>query len=224
MKLEEIDTLAISHLHLDHVGGMKAQRAGTFRLSREKVELPDWKVYAPTDMKREGVEIVKVESATPLGGGITALPPLSRKLWMMGNVAEMSLAVSVRGFGLVVVLGCGHPGLERTLDLAEKEMDSAPAAIVGGLHFPVDGSRVSFLGIPVQKYLGIGPKPWPTLTPEDANRAARLCKDRGLRRMVASGHDTSDVGLEEFRAVFGDDFSVVRVGEPIRFGGGNPSE
>jgi len=44
---KEIDMIFFSHLHLDHVGGMKNQKDKTFSLSQGSVELGSIPVYAP---------------------------------------------------------------------------------------------------------------------------------------------------------------------------------
>jgi hypothetical protein len=38
-------------------------------------------------------------------------------------IAEQALVINVRGLGLVLVTGCGHPCIERTLVVAEMVLD-----------------------------------------------------------------------------------------------------
>lgn len=44
-----------------------------------------------------------------IGPGMAVLPPLPRMLFWIGYVTEQVLVVNVRGFGLVLISGCGHP-------------------------------------------------------------------------------------------------------------------
>jgi 7,8-dihydropterin-6-yl-methyl-4-(beta-D-ribofuranosyl)aminobenzene 5'-phosphate synthase len=46
---------------------------------------------------------------------MAVLPPLPRMLFWAGAVSEQVLVVNVRGFGLVLISGCGHPPIERIL-------------------------------------------------------------------------------------------------------------
>jgi hypothetical protein len=68
---------------------------------------------------------------------MAVLPPLPRMLFWPGYIAEQALVVNVRGFGLVLITGCGHPPIERMLGVAEQVLDVPIRAVVGGLHLPV---------------------------------------------------------------------------------------
>ncbi len=64
-----------------------------------------------------------VERLIPEGTGLTGEPGVSyliraggmRVLFWPGYVTEQALVVNVRGFGLVLVSGCGHPRIEQIL-------------------------------------------------------------------------------------------------------------
>jgi hypothetical protein len=67
-------------------------------------------------------------------------------LFWTGTIAEQALVVNVRGFGLVLVSGCGHPPIERIIEVPI-------AAVVGGMHLPVQAIgtppvRQAVLGTP----------------------------------------------------------------------------
>ena len=64
------------------------------------------------------------------------LPPLPAVLFAPGPVLEQALVINVRGFGPVVVTGCGHPPMERILGVTEDVLDLPIRAVVG-LHLPV---------------------------------------------------------------------------------------
>ncbi len=221
--LDSIDAVAISHLHLDHVGGIVNQRNKTFRLSGESVERKKWKGYVPTAMHHPVVPLQEIGIRTEIFPDVFLLPPLERDLWLMGTIREMALVVRVKDYGLVVVVGCGHPTVPRILEQVKQEFGEYPVAVVGGLHFPVDGSRIRKFGIPLQKYLGTGPRPIPTLKIEDAREAAMTLDRCGVQRVELSGHDTSDIGIKTFREVLGDRLTVIEVGKVIRFASSRPS-
>ena len=46
--LHDLDAVVISHLHADHVGGIRAMRAGTFSFSAEPLEPRGWRIGAGT--------------------------------------------------------------------------------------------------------------------------------------------------------------------------------
>jgi 7,8-dihydropterin-6-yl-methyl-4-(beta-D-ribofuranosyl)aminobenzene 5'-phosphate synthase len=55
---------------------------------------------------------------------VALLPPLPAALFWDGRpVLEQALAVNVRGVGLVLVSGCGHPGTAAMLDLAQEVLE-----------------------------------------------------------------------------------------------------
>jgi 7,8-dihydropterin-6-yl-methyl-4-(beta-D-ribofuranosyl)aminobenzene 5'-phosphate synthase len=51
-------------------------------------------------------------------------------LFWLGPVEEQGLIVNVRGFGLVLLSGCGHPPIERTLAVAERVLDIPVQGVV----------------------------------------------------------------------------------------------
>ena len=117
----------------------------------------------------------------------------------------------------VAMVGCGHPGIPAILDQVEAYCGEPPAAVVGGLHYPVNGSRLHLLGIPLQKYFGIGPRPFPSLTLSDARHGAETMRRRGVERLALSGHDSTDEAMHVFEEIFGDNYETIEVGREIRF-------
>ena len=51
VSFEDLDFLFFSHLHLDHVGGMREYKNSQFSISRGPVELPAIPTFAPTKME-----------------------------------------------------------------------------------------------------------------------------------------------------------------------------
>src|SRR3974377_2191136 len=65
-----------------------------------------------------------------------ALPPLPRMLFWAGYVTEQALVVNVRGFGLVLISGCGHPRIEQILGVTERVLDVPIKDVDGAGHLP----------------------------------------------------------------------------------------
>jgi 7,8-dihydropterin-6-yl-methyl-4-(beta-D-ribofuranosyl)aminobenzene 5'-phosphate synthase len=140
---------------------------------------------------------------------------MERAIWLSGPVAEQALLVYVRGKGPVMIVGCGHPQLERLLDRAQAVTGAPLYGIVGGLHFPVTGSRV---GKGRQNIIGNGKLPWQRITRQEARRAAEMLRDLDLGLVALSAHDSCDWTLEIFQRALGDRYRAVRVGETINVG------
>ena len=60
--------------------------------------------------------------------GVVVLRPLYGPPW------EQALAVNVEGYGLVVLVGCSHPGVVRIVGEAARETGVRPGLVIGGFH------------------------------------------------------------------------------------------
>lgn len=210
--LDDLDCVAISHLHADHVGGARSQFAHTFSLGREHPVPRALTAYVPTEMTHPHADLCVVDQTRVIGRGVALLPPLPRMLFWLGPIAEQALVVNVRGRGLVVVTGCGHPEIERTLAAAEKVVDAPVHAVIGGLHLPVHP-----LGTPLlpQAVLGNPNWPWRPISEADAWAVVAAIDERGPGLVALSGHDSTPWTIEAFGQAFGDAYRTVRVGEEI---------
>lgn len=110
-----IDELFLSHIHFDHVGG----------LSSFLNENSNVKVYAPSPLRgiRPAREVVYVDQ--PL-----QLSQYFHSTGLLNNI-EQSLAIETEK-GLVIVVGCSHPGVENILKAVTPY--GPPYALIGGLH------------------------------------------------------------------------------------------
>lgn len=214
--LGALDAVVISHLHPDHVGGVRAVRERTFRISREVSVPDDVPAFVPTPMTHDRAEVVPVQGPRVIAPGVALLPPLPRAMFWLGPVAEQGMIVNVRGFGLVLVTGCGHPPIERMLGVAERVLDVPIAAVVGGLHLPVHALGTPFM---VQAVLG-GPNwPWQPVGESDVRHVMDEIEARGPRLVAVSGHDSSPWTWRAFEDRFGDRYGTLRVGEAVRVDG-----
>lgn len=110
----EIRHVFISHDHRDHTGGL----ADLLRISTPIVYVP-----ASCREPRGASQIVRIDEPTELFEGF----------YSTGELAgiEQSLLVGAKG-GLVVVVGCAHPGVGRILEAASRWGEVR--ALIGGLH------------------------------------------------------------------------------------------
>jgi len=120
--------------------------------------------------------------------------------------------VNVAGKGIVLVVGCGHQGVQRIVERAEALFDEPLYGLVGGLHFPVTAS-------PVQRIAGADRPPWVPLAKDDVHSAIRYLQDKGLKRVALSPHDSCDWTLNAFKEAWGADSRIVTVGQPLEFSG-----
>lgn len=210
--LGDLDCVVISHLHLDHVGGPRSQLRHTFSLGHEQQVPRSTPAFVPTEMTHPRADLCVVEEARVIGRGVAVLPPLPRMLFWLGPIAEQALVVNVRGRGLVLVTGCGHPEIERMMAAAEKVVDAPVHAVIGGLHLPVHA-----LGTPLlpQAVLGNPNWPWRPISEEDAREVIRTILDRGPDLVALSGHDSTQWTIDAFAQTFGDRYRTLRVGEEV---------
>lgn len=163
-------------------------------------------------MAHERADVVPTTQPTVIAPGVAVLPPLPAAMFMLGPVLEQALVVNVRGFGLVVVTGCGHPPIERILGLTERVLDVPVRAVVGGLHLPVHA-----WGTPLvpQAVLGNPHWPWQPIGESDAAHVIEELRARGPRLVALSGHDSTPWTFAAFERAFGDRYRTLRVGEPL---------
>jgi 7,8-dihydropterin-6-yl-methyl-4-(beta-D-ribofuranosyl)aminobenzene 5'-phosphate synthase len=145
--------------------------------------------------------------------GIAVLPPLPQALFWLGSVHEQALIVNVRGFGLVLVSGCGYPPVERTLAVAERALDIPIQGVIGGFHLPVHP-----LGTPLipQAILGSLRPPWRLVDERDAAAVMDAIAQRGPRVVALSGHDSTPWADRQFASRFSGAYRLLPAGEELR--------
>jgi 7,8-dihydropterin-6-yl-methyl-4-(beta-D-ribofuranosyl)aminobenzene 5'-phosphate synthase len=211
--LQDVDAVVITHLHRDHVGGQRALSHRTFSFSSEPLEPQGVPAHVPLPMRHNRAEVVVTDKPRVIAQGVAVLPPLPRMLFWTGMIAEQALVVNVRGFGLVLVSGCGHPAIERILAATERSIDVPIAAVVGGMHLPVHA-----LGTPLvrQAVLGTPHWPWRPIDEDDAGKVVETIRQRGPKVVALSSHDSTPWTFELFARVFGERYRTLRVGEMLR--------
>jgi len=210
--LDDLHCVVISHLHADHVGGAKFQFRHTFGFGRQHAVPRALTAFVPTEMTHAQADVCVVDETRVIGPGVAVLPPLPRMLFWLGPIAEQALVVNVRGRGLVLITGCGHPAIERTLAAAEMVVDAPVYAVVGGLHLPVHPNGTPLLP---QAVLGNPNWPWRPINEDDVRSVIRSIRERGPGLVALSGHDSSPWTLDAFADAFDERYLTVRVGEEI---------
>jgi 7,8-dihydropterin-6-yl-methyl-4-(beta-D-ribofuranosyl)aminobenzene 5'-phosphate synthase len=216
----DLDMIFISHLHLDHVGGMKEQREKTFSLSQGTMALPSIPVYAPASLSAStwnpGPLTTIVKEPLVLKPGIASIGVIPRYLFLMGHTLEHSLAIHVEGKGIVLIIGCGHQTIEKIIQRAQKIFDEPIYAIIGGLHYPIHDGRIKIGPLNLQRIVGSDRPPWSGLDEKDVNQAIAAIKRVSPKLVALSPHDSSDWALDRFRQAFGNACMDIKVGKEIR--------
>lgn len=131
----DIQSLALSHDHWDHTGGLGALLA----------ENSAMEVFAHSGFTRETLGLIRnytepviIDEWTEIAPGIAATGPLGTA------IPEQSLAVDVAD-GLLIITGCAHPGISRIIDRVSRE---GPVwGVIGGLHTVTDEDIDSLEGL-----------------------------------------------------------------------------
>lgn len=219
--LKDIHMIFFSHLHLDHVGGMKEQRKKQFSFSAGRIPLPDIPVYAPEDLtpspNNPGKKANVLSSPEKIANGIASTGVVS-KFFLLGKTQEHSLAVNVQDKGLVIIVGCGHQTVETILEMAKENFDERVYAIIGGLHFPVKNGRIMLGPLNVQGVAATENMPFKGITQSNLDNALLAIEKAGVKRIVLSAHDSSDYAIGQFKTKFGRKFEKLLVGKKISFG------
>ncbi|MBN2284792.1 MAG: MBL fold metallo-hydrolase [Deltaproteobacteria bacterium] len=194
--LDQVDALTISHLHCDHMGGISAQRSLKVTVPEKLLPTRHIPCFLPDMATAEGFDARLIERPQLLAAGIASTGPLARRLFMLGHTEEQALVARVKGKGLIVFTGCGHPTIEVILEMVSRLSDEPLHAVGGGLHFPVTEGRGNRAGIKIQMLFGTGKPPWQRITDEDLSRTIAAINDAGPEEVYLSGHDTCDHALD----------------------------
>ncbi len=180
VELAKVDQIFISHNHHDHVGGLT-------KVLGEKSDIP---VYLPYLKDRELSDWVRAQGSKPKSD----VKPykISDNVWSSGTmgeqIAEQCIVVNHEK-GLLVVVGCSHPGISYMLEKIRNDFGKDIYAVLGGFHLmqhsdkQIDGVIKEFNSIGVKK--------------------------------CGCTHCTGDKQIQHFREAYGEDFIEMGTGRTI---------
>ncbi|MDP8223160.1 MAG: MBL fold metallo-hydrolase [Candidatus Lernaella stagnicola] len=216
--IDQIDAMVLSHLHLDHMGGLAAQKAATVHWPESLGKpRPDTPCFLPDAAKAPGFSCAVIEKPSLLPTGLATTGPIARAMFVTGLIQEQALIVNLRGKGLVVITGCGHQTVPALLDAVRRISDEPIYAVGGGLHFPLAEGRWQAAGIDFQRLLGTGKPPWMKIQSADIDRAITALNDAKPERVLLSAHDTDDEAIALFERHLDANVEVLEAGAQYEF-------
>lgn len=190
----EIDRIVLTHPHPDHIGGITAWQGNTVKFGELPDGLGERLIFVPTDMAFPGAVHVTIPTLPSLDVATTGVISYAEN-WPMSlyqaKNAEQRLVIHVAGQGLVLISGCGHPGLEKMVERAETMYGLPVVGIVGGLHY--EG-----------------------LTADEVQPHIQFLQSRQPRLIALSPHDSSPEALAAFNSAFPDIYHTLTVGESVQ--------
>jgi len=121
--LSLLDMAFLSHYHGDHYGGF--QYVGRVK--------PNLKVYVPPGdssfLEDWNLTPIILDRSMKLNDDLCVSGP-------MGFIGEQALGVRVLGLGLIVIVGCSHPGVDTLTERLKQICDLDVHLVIGGYHSP----------------------------------------------------------------------------------------
>jgi 7,8-dihydropterin-6-yl-methyl-4-(beta-D-ribofuranosyl)aminobenzene 5'-phosphate synthase len=213
--LSQLDFAVISHRHLDHTAGIShllklnpqvpvfvpTEAFGIFgsalpsQFYRKDESLPAKMRYfagePPETMEFgtvwPGAKFRGVDKTTEVTPGVYLIATVS-EVPGTRELRELSLAIKT-SMGLVLVVGCSHPGIERIVEAASA-IDRRIYILFGGLHLP-------------------------NASDEQVSRVGTALHDTFKVSRMAPGHCTGEPAFARFSRVWKDDYVFAGVGSVI---------
>ena len=207
----DIDLVVISHPHSDHLGGKANKLAQRAVLREHDDPLAGKPHFSTVPLRITGGMSRVVDAPRFLAPGIATTGPFPVQL-LLGYTLEQSLVVKVKGAGLVIIIGCGHPGLQTIIESTERAFGGPVYGVIGGLHYPVTQDRRATGWFKPQKVFGNPNPPWQPISRSTVRRAIRFLEERNVRLVSVSPHDSCDWTLAAFADAFGDGYQPLEVG------------
>jgi 7,8-dihydropterin-6-yl-methyl-4-(beta-D-ribofuranosyl)aminobenzene 5'-phosphate synthase len=180
--LKKVDKVVISHNHWDHTGGL---------MEFLKVN-PDAPVYIPYEFPYDFVR--QVEQA---GGSVVPVREaceISKNIYLTGQmgdaIKEMGVILNMPQ-GLVMVMGCSHPGIAEMVRKSREALQKDVYLVFGGFHL---------------------------MGHSDAQVKAIIedFREMGVQKCGAT-HCTGDRAISLFREAYGEDYVPIGSGRVLKF-------
>jgi len=117
----------LSHYHGDHYGGFKY--IGNIR--------PGLKIYVPLGnaniLRKFGLEPDVIESPRMLMDDVWSSGCLQK---LFPRIKEHALGIKIENVGIVIVVGCSHPGVDKIAERMKEITGEEIFYVVGGYHNP----------------------------------------------------------------------------------------
>jgi 7,8-dihydropterin-6-yl-methyl-4-(beta-D-ribofuranosyl)aminobenzene 5'-phosphate synthase len=213
--LRDLDYVVVSHRHGDHTSGLSyllrvnptvriyapRESFGVFgntvdyTFVRRDSTLPPEQQYFGGAMPATltsgtpwpAARFSWVDSTTRIGPGVTVVVTVSDRPGTM-ELRELSLVLETAE-GMVVLVGCSHPGIEKILEAAGS-VSPDHHLIVGGLHLVATPDR-------------------------EIDRVAAALRDRFRLDLIAPGHCTGEPAFAALRRAFAARYRYAGLGETI---------
>ena len=216
--LSKVDFVVMSHRHGDHMGGMAyllsvnpkvkiyaakegfgvygADLPGTFY--RKDASLPPEQRYydgAPPEVMRfgaawPGANFQLIDKNTEIAPGVHLIALVSDKPGTL-ELRELSLAIDTPE-GLVIVVGCSHPGIDKIVEAAAK-INPRIHFVAGGFHLVVSKD-------------------------EEIEKIVTALRDTFKVAYVAPGHCTGEPTFTALKKSFGDHYLYAGLGTSFALG------
>lgn len=204
--------LFISHLHPDHMGGIRASKNNRINLPKNISE-HQMTVYLPNAAEVENAERTIIYSPELITEDSASTGPLRANLFFSGPTEEQSLVYELKSKGAVVIIGCGHPDLATIFEMVEKMTSKDIYAVVGGLHLPLKNGRLQKAGIDFQRLIGTGKQPWTKLDNNYLDQKIEALNKAAPQKILLSPHDSSDYALEYLKSNLDSDVEIISGGK-----------
>jgi len=199
------------------MGGLKASRSRRVAVPKELGMPKGQPCFLPDNAEADGFKCELIDSPRLLPGGIATTGPLARSLFFCGLTEEQSLFARLKGKGLVVFTGCGHPTIELIVQMVSRLSNERIYVIGGGLHFPVTGGRGNRAGIQFQTMIGTGKPVWQKITDDDLSSTITALNKFNPSKIFLSGHDSCDHSLTRMKSELKAETEVLKAGATYRF-------
>lgn len=126
-KNRNIDLLFISHNHGDHTGGVK-YFSDNYYLKNIAIPYDIDEDIFNNISKLDNTRIMKIKSPTTIDLNINTTGILG------DQIKEQSLVIETKK-GLLVFVGCSHPGISKIIEYVQETFNDKIHLLVGGFHF-----------------------------------------------------------------------------------------